>query len=204
MDTCPKNSYNGMIMYKHSLILAPLLLALSLSGCYPPRTPISYQALDTILTSGQLEYYGAYYQPEGLSYDVICLDLYSKGLGLNKDGVMEGVGTNLYIGDLFISTATPAAAKAADFLPEDSYQSDSTAELHHYLRGLDYDGNYGGSYVLMMGEAGYKVYPITDSELSVRYAGDTLLLDGVARLKGLRQLYSFHYRNLLPVIRRER
>ena len=188
MDTCPKNSYNGMIMYKHSLILAPLLLALSLSGCYPPRTPISYQALDTILTSGQLEYYGAYYQPEGL----------------NKDGVMEGVGTNLYIGDLFISTATPAAAKAADFLPEDSYQSDSTAELHHYLRGLDYDGNYGGSYVLMMGEAGYKVYPITDSELSVRYAGDTLLLDGVARLKGLRQPYSFHYRNLLPVIRRER
>ena len=91
-------------MRKNSYILiASSILAGCLTACYPPRTPIHYQTADTLLTSGQLEYYGAYYQAEGVPYDVVSLDLYSKGLGLNKDGVMEGVGTNLYISDIFIS-----------------------------------------------------------------------------------------------------
>ncbi|MBO4361518.1 MAG: hypothetical protein J5823_01915 [Paludibacteraceae bacterium] len=186
------------------IVLAITLLVTGMTGCYPPSKPITYQTLDTLLTSGQLEYYGAFYEAEGVPYDVICLDLYSKGLGLNEEGMMEGVGTNLYIGDIFISTATPSAEKASSLLIDDTYESDSVAELSHFLRGLDYDGNYGGSYVLLMGESGYKVYPITEGEMTVTYIGDTLVLDGIASLKGLRQPYPFHYRDILPVIRRER
>lgn len=175
-----------------------------LTSCYTPHPPTPYQTLDTLLTSGQLEYYGAFYKAEGVNYDVISLDLYSKGLGLNADGMMEGVGTNLYISDIFISTATPSASKASDYLIEDTYQSDSVPELSHFLRGLDYDGSYGGSYVLLMGESGYKVYPITEGEMTVTYIGDTLVLDGKATLRGLKQTYPFHYRDILPIIHRER
>lgn len=181
-----------------------ILPAISLTGCYTPRSPIHYQALDTLLTSGRLEYYGAFYEAEGIGYDVVSLDLYSKGLGLNDKGVMEGVGTNLYISDIFLSTATPSAKTASDYLPADLYVSDSVAMLTHFLRGLDYDGNYGGSYVLLMGESGYKVYPITEGEMTVHYIGDTLVLDGRASLQGLKQIYPFHYRDILPVIHRER
>ena len=180
------------------------ILALGLTGCYPSYTPITYQQLDTLLTSGRLEYYGAFYQAEGINYDVISLDLYSDGLKLNKQGNMEGVGTNLYISDIFVSPAPSSAQVASDYLMADTYHSDSTATLQHFLCGLDYDGNYGGSYVLLMGESGYKVYPITQGEMTVRYEGDTLVLDGRAKLKGLRQTYPFHYRNILPVIHRER
>lgn len=175
-----------------------------MTSCRKPYTPIVYQTLDSVLISGRLEYYGAYYEAEGINYDVICLDLYSKGLGLNKDGVMEGVGTNLYIGDLFITTAAPKASKASDYLPEDSYESDSVAELSHFLRGVEYDGNYCGSYVLLMGESGYKVLPITEASMTVAYVGDTLVLDGCATLKDQKQAYPFHYRDILPVIDRAR
>ena len=189
---------------KHLHIIFSAMLLVSLTGCYPQRTPITYQTLDSVLTSGQLEYYGAFYEAEGINYDVISLDLYSKGLGLNEEGMMEGVGTNLYISDIFISTATPSASKTSDYLIEDTYYSDSVAELSHFLRGLDYDGNYGGSYVLLMGESGYKVYPVTEGEMTVTYVDDTLVLDGQASLKGLKQTYPFHYRDILPVIHRER
>ena len=178
-------------------------LVAGLTSCRQSVTPIHYQTLDSVLTSGRLEYYGQFYQAEGIDYGVVCLDLYSKGLGLNKEGRMEGVGTNLYIGDIFLSTATPAAVKAKDFLPEDTYESDSVAELTHFLRGIEYDGNYGGSYVLLMGESGYKVYPITEGKMTVTYIGDTLVLDGIATLKGQKAVYPFHYRDVLPVIRRD-
>ena len=178
------------------------ILLLALTSCKHSYTPVVYQTLDTLLTSGRMEYYGAFYRQEGINYDVLCLDLYSKGLGLNEEGHMEGVGTNLYLSDIFLSTATSQASHASDFLLEDTYYSDSTANLMHFLRGLDYDGNYGGSYVLLMSEAGYKVLPITEGEFTVTYVGDTLVLDGRATLKGLKQPYPFHYRDILPVVKR--
>jgi hypothetical protein len=163
-----------------------------------------YQSLDTVLTSGRLEYYGQYYKKEGIDYDVVSLDLYSKGLGLNDEGVMEGVGTNLYISDIFVPNAWLEKDKPQSVLPEGTYESDSTANLMHFLRGLDYDGNYGGSYVLLMGEKNYEVLPITIATMTVSYIGDTLVLDGRAELLNRRQPYPFHYRNVLPTINRER
>ena len=57
--------------------------------------------------------------------------------------------------------------------------------------------------VLLMGESGYKVYPITEGKMTVTYIGDTLVLDGIATLKGQKAAYPFHYRDVLPVIRRD-
>lgn len=168
----------------------------TLTGCREPRTPISYQSLDTLLTSGRLEYYGAFYKAEGIDLDVISLDLYSKGLTLNKSGKMEGIGTNLYLSDIFVPTTD-------GHLPAGTYHSDSTAREMHFLRGLNYDGNYGGSYVLLVGESSYSVLLITEAEMTVAYSGDTMILDGRATLKNRRQPYPFHFRNILPVTHRE-
>ena len=180
-----------------------VMLAVSMTGCYSSYQPISVQTLDTVLTSGRLEYYGKFYKAEGIQYDVISLDLYSHGLGLNADGKMEGVGTNLYISDIFVP-ASQGAGQLPEYLPAGAYQSDTTANLMHFLCGLDYDGNYGGSYILLMGETGYKVLPITEGEMTVAYAGDTLVLDGKATLRGQRKPYTFHYRDILPVTNRKR
>lgn len=180
----------GKLVY---LIIA--LVSLSMTGCYSSYTSRTVQTLDTVMTSGRLEYYGAYYKQIGVTYDIISLDLYSKGLGLNDDGKMEGVGTNLYISDIFVPTTDGT-------LPEGTYRSDTTANPMHFLRGLDYDGSYGGSYVLLMSESGYKVLPITEGEMTMAYAGDTLVLDGSAKLRNTRQPYHFHYRDVLPTVRR--
>lgn len=187
-----------------SIVLGVILLGCSMTSCHRSYTPIVYQSLDTVMTSGRLEYYGKYYKKEGFDYDVVSLDLYSKGLGLNDDGKMEGVGTNLYISDIFVPNALLEKDIPQSVLPEGTYQSDSTANLMHFLSGLDYDGNYGGSYVLLMGESGYSVQIITEAEMTVAYVGDTLVLDGKAMLQGRRQPYPFHYRDILPTVNRAR
>lgn len=181
-----------------------LMLSVVLTGCYKSYTPITYQSLDSVLTSGRLEYYGVFYEAEGVEYDVISLDLYSQGLGLNKDGRMEGVGTNLYLSDIFVPNATLVKNRAESVLPAGAYASDSTAELMHFLRGVNYDGSYAGSYVLLMSETGYSVQVIMDATMTVAYVGDTLVLDGKATLEGKKQPYPFHYRNILPTTNRER
>ena len=181
-----------------------VMVAVSMTSCMTPTPPVIYQTLDSVLTSGRMEYYGAFYENEGIDYDVLCLDLYSNGLRLNKQGVMEGTGTNLYISDIFVTTATPKASKAEDYMPEDTYLSDSLPVVSHFLRGVNYEGNFAGSYVLLMGEVGYSVLPITEGHMSVRYEGDTLVLDGRATVQGQNKPYPFHYRDILPVIRRER
>jgi len=181
------------------ITLSLLLVCCLATGCKHPVTPVSYNVLDSVLTSGQFEYYGPYYKQEGIDYDVICLDLYSKGVGLNKDGKMEGVGTNVYISDIFVPATDAAGDQPQAVLPSGTYKSDSTARLMHFLRGMNYDGNYGGSYVLLKGENNYSVILITDSEITIAYAGDTLILDGSASLEGEKKPYSFHYRNILPI-----
>lgn len=180
------------------------MLSVVIAGCKRGNTPVVRQQLDSVLVSGRLEYYGVFYKAEGIDYDVVCLDLYGKGVGLNSEGRMEGVGTNLYIGDIFVPAIATEPVKPSDCLPAGTYHSDSIARVMHFLRGLDYDGNYGGSYVLLKNESGYTVYPMTIGEMTVAYSGDTLLLDGHATLQGQKQPYAFHYRDTLPTIHRTR
>lgn len=185
-------------------VLSLCVLTCGLTGCQQHNTPAVRATLDSVLTSGRLEYYGAFYKAEGVDYDVVSLDLYGEGIGLNSEGKIEGMGTNLYISDIFVPNAELKNDHAQSVLPAGTYQSDSTATLMHFLRGLDYDGSYGGSYVLLMGATGYSVLPMSVGEMTVRYAGDTVVIDGSADLKGEKKPYHFHYRNILPTVNRKR
>ena len=195
-----------MMLMRRTLIYSfiAFMLSVSTTGCKHNSTPVVRQTLDSVLVSGRLEYYGAFYKTEGIDYDVVSLDLYARGVGLNSEGRMEGVGTNLYVSDIFVPSVAGQPGKISDCLPAGTYYSDSVAREMHFLRGQDYDGNYGGSYVLLKNETGYVVYPMTVGEMTVSYSGDSLVLDGRATLQGQKQPYSFHYRDTMPVIRSTR
>lgn len=178
------------------LVALSLCLAACMASCRPYNTPRVYQNLDTLLTSGRVEAYGAFYQPEGIDYSVFSLDLYGAGVGLNDKGTIEGKGTNLYISDIFV----PAGQ---DALPEGTYHCDTVARPMTFLRGMNYDGNYGGSYVLLIGETSYTVYTIVSAQMQLAYIGDTMQLDGQAVLED-KKVYPFHFKGVLPTVNRER
>lgn len=180
------------------------VLVAAMAGCKHNNTPVPQQETDGMLVSGRLEYYGAFYRAEGIDYDVISLDLYSKGVWLNSEGRMEGTGTNLYISDIFVPAVSTEPSKPSDCLLAGTYYSGSTAQEMHFLRGVDYDGNYGGSYVLLKSESGYSVLPITAGEMTVAYSGDRLVLEGQVTLEGKKEAYTFHYQDTLPIIHRKR
>lgn len=173
-----------------------LCLAVCFGACRPYNTPHVYQNLDTLLTSGRVEAYGAFYAPEGIDYPVFSLDLYGTGVGLNDKGAIEGTGTNLYLSDIFVPVGL-------DALPEGIYRCDSLAKEYTFLRGMNYDGNYGGSYVLLIGESSYTVYLIVSAEMQLSYIGDTMQLDGQAMLDN-KKAYPFHFKGVLPTVNREK
>ena len=179
-----------------SVAVLGLCLTLCFAACKPYNTPHVYQNLDTLLTSGRVESYGAFYQPEGIDFPVFSLDLYGQGVGLNDKGGIEGKGTNLYLSDIFVPDGQTA-------LPEGTYTCDTVAKAFTFLRGMNYDGNYGGSYVLLIGETSYTVYLIRSAEMQLSYSGDTMLLDGQAVLDN-KKVYPFHFKGVLPVVNRER
>lgn len=173
-----------------------VVLVASMVACTPRSTPRVYQNLDTVLTSGRVETYGAFYAPEGIDLPVFCLDLYGQGIGLNDEGVIEGKGTNLYLSDIFVPVGQTE-------LPEGTYTSDSVAREMTFLRGMNYGGNYAGSYVLLVGESSYSVYPIRSAAMLLSYAGDTMVIDGSALLEN-KKTYPFHFRAVTSTVDRER
>ena len=173
-----------------------LCLATSFMSCRQYNSPRVYQNLDTLLTSGRVEAYGAFYAPEGIDYPVFSLDLYGQGVGLNDKGAIEGKGTNLYLSDIFVPVGQST-------LPEGTYHCDTVATEFAFLRGMNYDGNYGGSYVLLIGESSYTVYLIVSAQMQLSYIGDTMQLDGQAVLEN-KKAYPFHFKGVLPTVNRER
>lgn len=179
-----------------SLCTYLLLVMMSVCSCRSPYNPIVYQQLDSVLVSGYTEWYGMFYEPEGIDYPVASLDLYSKGLGLDDERKMQGKGTNLYLSDLFLPEGSSS-------LPEGEYKCDTAVTPYHCLPGMNYEGNYGGSYVLLVEESSYRVYLIREGAFTLRYKSDTMCLDGRFLLDNDRT-YPCHLRALVPVIDRER
>ena len=77
------------------------------------------------------EIYGHYYDSTAA---VVALDLYSKGLDLDKDSLIRGTGYNLYLSDIFVPDS---------LLEEGEYKSLNPDSLnpipYSFLPGKDYD-----------------------------------------------------------------
>lgn len=147
------------------------LLGLLLSGCNPhPNRPTDQSLFDSAIRRAYLLYYGAYYAEEGLPQKVYVLDCYSDGLLLNKQGYIEGTGTNLYLSDIFVADSLKG-------LPAGTYTSDTTGAPFTFLPGTAYEGQIGGAYLLYVDEGQLAAYTLLPKgTLTVAYEGDTAVL----------------------------
>ena len=120
-------------------------------------------------------YTTAYQQIFGHCYDslpnlaVVALDLYSKGLDLDKDSLIRGTGYNLYLSDIFVPDS---------LLEEGEYTSITNNQLpitaFTFLPGKDYGGTPHGIYLLTIENSQITKIQIFDSGSFV-YRNDSLL-----------------------------
>ena len=126
---------------KHIIIIFSFLaLLVSCVPKNPPTPPTPTLKMDSIYTTADFRSYGDYYNT-GL--EVFAVDLLSEGLIYDSTFHISGSGCNLYLSDIFVH---------GDSLPAGHYQIDSVAREMTFLRGMDFEGNITGTYLLHINE----------------------------------------------------
>jgi hypothetical protein len=118
-----------------------ILILVLLVSCDPPNPPTPHTPtlkMDSIYTTADFRSYGDYYNT-GL--EVFAVDLLSEGLIYDSTFHISGSGCNLYLSDIFVH---------GDSLPAGHYQMDSVAREMTFLRGMDFEGNITGTYLLQI------------------------------------------------------
>lgn len=155
--------------YERPRIRFSLLLSFSLlllCGCQKPA-PSKPVTVASEFTACYAELYGQAY--DSVSQDVLALDLYSEGLDLNKQGKIEGTGTNLYISDIFTDAGDSPWVKSDGRLTLragiDSlcFRSDSLPAAGTFLPGMDFEGNPTGIYLLTIADNAIAGIQVLDS-----------------------------------------
>lgn len=173
-------------------ILYIVLLALAMVSCnhYTP-SPGSHSTLDTVLVHGYVTDNGAYYEKEGINLNVLSVDLYSETINFDKNGRIQGTGTNLYLSDLFLEPG-------ATTIPNGTIICDTAVREMHCLPGMNYDGKISGAYLLLVGEDSYAVTLVTGGTIDVSHKGDTTIMDTNLTLEH-GKTYRGHYRGVLMI-----
>ncbi len=141
-------------------------LALCLVGCEKPQSEEDNPTKsETVLDKGRCIFYGDYYAEEGITYNVVDMDLLSKNLSYDSVGRIVGTGTNLYFSDIFIHPTDT-------LLPAGTYLADTTAARHTFLPGMDYEGGVSGAYLLhIVDNAVTKIILIEKGKFTLQYEG---------------------------------
>ncbi|MBR1808943.1 MAG: membrane lipoprotein lipid attachment site-containing protein [Paludibacteraceae bacterium] len=151
---------------KRIIYILPLLLAVA--GCSAPARPEKKDIGEHSFNKAYVKFYGAHYTSRGIKNNVIDLDLYSEGLGLDSTGHIAGTGTNLYISDIFL----PAADST---LTPETYLCDTTGAEYTFLPGVNYDSNISGAYILRITDGTLAAFTVfDDGEFRVEQAGDSM------------------------------
>lgn len=149
-----------------------IILMLLLLGCIPqnkPTKPAEGLQADSIYTIADIRHYGDYYQS---GHHVYAVDLLSDGLQYDSLGYITGTGYNLYLSDVFTGLADSLG------LPAGSYEMDSVAREGTFLRGMDFDGNITGCYLLEISNDQLKrIVLFTSGSMQVAYEGEEIILD---------------------------
>ncbi len=168
-------------------------LALIITSCRPnnngqQRSVVVY---DTVFNYCIEDLYGAFYGKGGLESNVVSLDLYSDGLTIGKQGIMEGSGTNLYFSDIFLD-------KKDTVLAAGYYTADTTGKPGTFLPGTRYEGNFTGAYLLRVDDGKLTSYRLLPKGcLTIDMIDDTCLLfftDSASR-----RPYHAHFRSTLTI-----
>ncbi len=173
------------------LLYITILLA-CLVGCTRSREVNPQTASDTKLDKGRCIFYGDYYAEEGITHNVVDMDLLSKHLSYDSVGRIVGTGTNLYISDIFIHPTDT-------LLPEGTYFADSTAKRQTFLPGMNYEGGVSGAYLLHITDnAVQKIILIEEGKFTLRYEGNMTHIEFDLKTD-TRETYKGTFQGVLPM-----
>lgn len=148
---------------------------------------------DTTFVEAYSTSYGAYYAGRGVEQNVIELDLYSEGLGLDSAGIIVGTGSNLYFSDIFLPSTEQQ-------LLAGTYHSDTTGSAYTFLPGVDYEGNISGAYLLLIDNgilAGYTIFE--DGSFVAEQDADTMRISFSMKYNeyGVQKTYNAVFRGVI-------
>lgn len=165
MDPRKKNKQSVVMKaYLHIVALALIVVA-----CKPTHSPTQTTTLqaDSVFTEAEIRAYGEYYQS---GHQVYAIDLLSDGLDYDSTFIV-GSGYNLYLSDIFVPK------DSTERLPAGVYTMDSLVKENTFLRGMDFEGNITGTYLLYIKNNQIEgITLFTSGNMSIDYIdGDTLL-----------------------------
>lgn len=128
-----------MKKYLHIVVL--LLTAACTPHIQPPQP--AFSQVDSVYTEADIRTYGDYYNS---GHQVYVVDLLSNGLDYDSAGYIIGSGCNLYLSDIFVRKDDSIC------LPVGTYHMDSTAQNMTFLRGMYFEDNITGTYLLEIKE----------------------------------------------------
>lgn len=147
-----------------------IAILILVAACVPQNKPTqpTHIQVDSIYTSTDLRSYGDYYQS---GHQIYALDLLSEGLEYDSAGYIVGSGCNLYLSDIFTHKDSTTG------LPAGTYHMDSTAKEGCFLRGMEFESNITGTYLLVIQENTIqKMLLFKSGTMTIDYTyGDTLL-----------------------------
>ena len=147
-----------------------ILLFLFVVGCTPYNkptgpTPQPILKADSVYITADFRQYGDYYNT---GHQVYAIDLLSTGLEYDSAFHIFGSGCNLFLSDIFVS----------DSLVAGHYKMDSVAKNMTFLRGMNFEGNITGTYLLHISESQIqKIVLFTSGSMDVTYLENDILLD---------------------------
>ena len=148
-----------------------IALVLLLVACQPPNRPTKptgLQQVDSVYTQADFRAYGDYYNS---NHQVYAIDLLSDGLVYDSVWHISGTGCNLFLSDVFVS------AEDTMGLPAGSYEMDSVARVGSFLRGMNFEGNITGTYLLEINEDKIqRMILFRTGHMTVDYVADDLHL----------------------------
>ena len=153
---------------KGYLYIIILVLAVACQPHNGINQPTGVQ-LDSIYTTADFRAHDDFYNS---GHQVYAIDLLSNGLEYDSAWHITGSGCNLFLSDIFV---TP---NHSDSLPAGVYQMDSTANDMTFLRGMDFEGNVTGTYLLLIAEDQIqRIILFTSGSMTISYQEDDVLLD---------------------------
>ena len=163
-----------------------LVCVCALMACGGTNQPDKKTSYATEFTSCYVEQYGKAY--DSVPHNVFALDLYSDGLSLDSTRHIVGTGTNLYISDIFLADSLLAVG---------TYHSDTTAAVHTFLPGQNFEGTPTGIYLFSVVESANAGVQVVDSgRFEVSLTPDSLY-DMRFTLYYGKQTYEGHFEGVL-------
>ena len=167
MDSNPKNSI--LKRMKTYLYIALALLVIACKPQNTPTTPDTIMQADSVYTTADFRAYGDHYNS---GHQIYAIDLLSEGLTYDSTWHISGSGYNLYLSDVIVHKDSTKR------LPEGTYYMDSVATENTFLRGMQFEGNVTGTYLLEIKDNFMqRITLFTSGVMTIAYEQQNILLD---------------------------